>query len=193
MSEEVLVKSDIRPSLAPFRITSSKHDRLVTQTIQQWSNQSDWALRHCFSAVECCVFQDNNINTYTGTVIGCIDKCINEDVPRFSVQTFLNQKCWVNGEVNRHLQVKWFGEVQEVWAGLRTITDYKRKTSSAEVMSASLPDEVYVFARFESHSPSEEVQKDQDPSPPVISGAEVCRYFKRINPCEASGPAGIPG
>ncbi len=81
-----------------------------------------------------------------------------------------------------------------MWAGLKTITDYKRKTSSAEVMSASLPDELTTFyATFESYSPAEEVQRTQDPCPPVISRTDVCRSLKKINTHKAPGPDGIPG
>ncbi|KAI3356766.1 hypothetical protein L3Q82_003444 [Scortum barcoo] len=44
---------------------------------------------------------------------------------------------------------------RSMWAGLKTLTDYKKKISSAEVMSASLPDELNTFyARFESTSSS---------------------------------------
>ncbi|KAI3357157.1 hypothetical protein L3Q82_015460 [Scortum barcoo] len=79
--------------------------------------------------------------------------------------------------------------------GLKTLTDYKKKISSAEVMSASLPDELNTFyARFESTSPAVEVQKAQeDHCPPVISRADVCRTLKRINTRKAPGPDGIPG
>ncbi|KAI3371986.1 hypothetical protein L3Q82_006856 [Scortum barcoo] len=82
-----------------------------------------------------------------------------------------------------------------MWAGLKTLTDYKKKISSAEVMSASLPDELNTFyARFESTSPAVEVQKAQeDHCPPVISRADVCRTLKRINTRKAPGPDGIPG
>ncbi|KAI3352083.1 hypothetical protein L3Q82_020909 [Scortum barcoo] len=44
---------------------------------------------------------------------------------------------------------------RSMWAGLKTLMDYKKKISSAEVMSASLPDELNTFyARFESTSPA---------------------------------------
>ncbi|KAI3353044.1 hypothetical protein L3Q82_019238 [Scortum barcoo] len=77
-----------------------------------------------------------------------------------------------------------------MWTGLKTLTDYKKKISSAEVMSASLPDELNTFyARFESTSPAVEVQKAQeDHCPPVISRADVCRTLKRINTRKAPGP-----
>ncbi|KAI3359037.1 hypothetical protein L3Q82_015413 [Scortum barcoo] len=55
-----------------------KRDRPVTQTIQQWSDQSDSALRDCFSTTEWCVFKDTDINTYTDAVIGYIGKCIDD-------------------------------------------------------------------------------------------------------------------
>ncbi|KAI3368019.1 hypothetical protein L3Q82_026845 [Scortum barcoo] len=176
-----------------------KRDGPVTRTIQQWSDQSDSALRDCFSTTEWCVFKDTDINTYTDAVIGYIGKCINDVVPRITVQTFPNQKPWVNGEVRAKLKARTgaynSGDLEEyrnssakrqyrdkveshykgsntrsMWAGLKTLTDYKKKISSAEVMSASLPDELNTFyARFESTSPAVEVQKAQeDHCPPVI-------------------------
>ncbi|KAI3364623.1 hypothetical protein L3Q82_011405 [Scortum barcoo] len=58
---------------------------------------------------------------------------------------------------------------RSMWAGLKTLTDYKKKISSAEVMSASLPDELNTFyARFESTSPAVEVQKAQEDHCPLL-------------------------
>ncbi|KAI3372128.1 hypothetical protein L3Q82_006984 [Scortum barcoo] len=206
----------------------------VTRTIQQWSDQSDSALRDCFSTTEWCVFKDTDINTYTDAVIGYIGKCIDDAVPRITVRlTLPNQKPWVNGEVHAKLKARTdaynSGDLEEyrksryalgraissakrqyrdkveshykgsntrsMWAGLKTLTDYKKKISSAEVMSASLPDELNTFyARFESTSPAVEVQKAQeDHCPPVITRADVCRSFKQINSRKAPGPDGIPG
>ncbi|KAI3375634.1 hypothetical protein L3Q82_003953 [Scortum barcoo] len=162
-----------------------------------------------------------HVNTYTDAVIGYIGKCIDDVVPRITVQTFPNQKPWVNGEVRAKLKARTdaynSGDLEEyrksryalrraisskkrqyrdkveshykgsntrsMWAGLKTLTDYKKKISSAEVMSASLPDELNTFyARFESTSPAVEVQKAQeDHCPPVMSRADVCRTLKRIN------------
>ncbi|KAI3376583.1 hypothetical protein L3Q82_016463, partial [Scortum barcoo] len=69
-----------------------------------------------------CVFKDTDINTYTDAVIGYIGKCIDDVVPRITVQTFPNQKPWVNGEVCAKLKAQTdaynsgvgFGGVQEV-------------------------------------------------------------------------------
>ncbi|KAI3356445.1 hypothetical protein L3Q82_017655, partial [Scortum barcoo] len=144
---------------------------------------------------------------------------------RITVQTFPNQKPWVNGEVraklkeDRRLQLdleyrksryalrraissakrQYRDKVEShykgsntrsMWAGLKTLTDYKKKICSAEVMSASLSDELNTFyARFESTSPAVEVQKAQeDHCPPVISRADVCRTLKRLLDHD-----GIPG
>ncbi|KAI3375925.1 hypothetical protein L3Q82_016344, partial [Scortum barcoo] len=59
-----------------------KRDEPVTRTIQQWSDQSDSALRDCFSTMEWCVFKDTDINTYT------------------------DAKPWVNGEVRAKLKAR---------------------------------------------------------------------------------------
>ena len=83
---------------------------------------------------------------------------------------------------------------RNMWTGLRAITDYKEKTSSAVLTSASFPDELNTFyARFENTSPAVEVPKAQDSCPLTISRADVCRAFKRTNPHKAPGPDGIPG
>ncbi|KAI3362648.1 hypothetical protein L3Q82_001632 [Scortum barcoo] len=113
---------------------------------------------------------DTDINTYTDAVIGYIGKCIDDVVPRITVQTFPNQKPWVNGEVRAKLKARTdaynSGDLEEyrksryalrraissakrqyrdkveshykgsntrsMWAGLKTLTDYKKKISSAE-------------------------------------------------------------
>ncbi|KAI3363561.1 hypothetical protein L3Q82_012170 [Scortum barcoo] len=51
---------------------------VTTRTIQQWSDQSDSALRDCFSTTEWRVFKDTDINTYTDAAIGYIGKCIDD-------------------------------------------------------------------------------------------------------------------
>ncbi len=61
-------------------------------------------------------------------------------------------------------------------------------------------DHVCISPRFtellyilENYFSAEEVQKFQDPCLLVISTADVCKFFKRIDPCKTSGPNGIPG
>ncbi|KAI3374832.1 hypothetical protein L3Q82_021368, partial [Scortum barcoo] len=77
-----------------------------------------------------------------------------------------------------------------MWAGLKTLTDYKKK-----VMSASLPDELNTFyARFESTSSTCGGAKGSGGPLPTCDnqGRHVCRTLKRINTRKAPGPDGIP-
>ena len=78
---------------------------------------------------------------------------------------------------------------RNMWAGLKTIIDNKRKSSIADVVSAALPEELNTFyAGFESSSPAVEVQEAQeDRCPPVISRADLCRSLK-WNTHKAPGP-----
>ncbi|KAI3352418.1 hypothetical protein L3Q82_005377 [Scortum barcoo] len=211
-----------------------KRDGPVTRTIQQWSDQSDSALRDCFSTTEWCVFKDTDINTHTDAVIGYIGKCIDDasyrgllcrhspirspglmaekSVPNLKHgQTPTTQVIWRStgspgtrsGESHQQRKETVQGQSGVSLQGLQhqehvgwIKNSYGRKISSAEVMSASLPDELNTFyARFESTSPAGEVQKAQeDHCPPVISRADVCRTLKRINTRKAPGPDdGIPG
>jgi len=86
-------KSDhISLLLLPAYKQELKRDRPVTRTIQRWREESDSALQDCFESTEWCVFEDENINTHTDAVISCIGKCIDDVVPKVTVQTFPNQK-----------------------------------------------------------------------------------------------------
>ncbi|XP_034446020.1 uncharacterized protein LOC117764401 isoform X1 [Hippoglossus hippoglossus] len=177
-------KSDhVSVLLLPSYRQKLKRDRPVTRTIQRWTDQSDSALRDCFSITEWCVFQDDNINTYTDAVICYISKCIDDVVPRITVRSFPNQKPWINGDIHAKLKARTdayiSGDLEEyrksryalrsaissakrhyrdkveshykgsntrnMWAGLKTISDYKAKTSSADVVSASLPEDLNTF------------------------------------------------
>ena len=83
-----------------------KRDRPITRTVQRWSEESDEALQDCFASTDWSVFEDNNINTHTDTVICYIGKCIDDVVPKVSVRTFPNQKPWINCNVRGKLKVR---------------------------------------------------------------------------------------
>ena len=125
-------------------------------------------------------------------------------VPKVSVQTFPNQKPWINGEVRGKLKARTIshraGDLEEyrksryelrraicsakrqykdkvesdfkgcntrnMWAGLRTMTNYKGAAGGAAGLSAcaSLPDELNsFFARFESRQ-AVEAQRTRSPA-----------------------------
>ncbi|KAI3362037.1 hypothetical protein L3Q82_012372, partial [Scortum barcoo] len=130
--------------LLPSYRQKLKRDGPVTRTIQQWSDQSDSALRSRTDA-----YNSGDLEEYSSAERQYRDK------------------------VESHYKGS---NTRSMWAGLKTLTDYKKKISSAEVMSASLPDELNTFyARFESTSPAVEVQKAQeDHCPPVDDPGQTC-------------------
>ena len=88
----------------------------MTRTIQRWSDQSDSALRDCFSTTtEWDVFKDDNLNTNTDWVICYIGKCIDDVVPRITVRTFPNEKPWVNGKFEPTLRNGLLLTTQVIW------------------------------------------------------------------------------
>ena len=47
----------------------------------------------------CSWDSSNGIKEYTTSVIGFINKCIDEDVPTVTVRTYPNQKPWITGNI----------------------------------------------------------------------------------------------
>jgi hypothetical protein len=75
------------------------------------------------------------------------------------------------------------------WQGLQTITDYKQKTSPIEDVNVLLPDKLNNFlARYEDNTvlPTRPATKNNGLM------ADMSKTFKRVNPCNAAGPDGIP-
>ncbi|KAI3363482.1 hypothetical protein L3Q82_012093 [Scortum barcoo] len=184
--------------LLPSYRQKLKHDGPVTRTIQQWSDQSDFG-----SAMRLLQHYDrrtfpNQKPWVNGEVRAKLKARTDSDLEEYRKSRYAlrraisSAKRQYRDKVESHYKGS---NTRSMWAGLKTLTDYKKKISSAEVMSASLPDELNTFyARFESTSPAVEVQKAQeDHCPPVITRADVCRTLKRINTRKAPGPDGIPG
>ncbi|KAI3356900.1 hypothetical protein L3Q82_003544 [Scortum barcoo] len=173
-----------------------RDDGPVTRTIQQWSDQSD-------RLGSARLLQHDGVKPWVNGEVRAklkarTDAYNSGDLEEYRKSRYAlrraisSAKRQYRDKVESHYKGS---NTRSMWAGLKTLTDYKKKISSAEVMSASLPDELNTFyARFESTSPAVEVQKAQeDHCPPVISRADVCRTLKRINTRKAPGPDGIPG
>ena len=62
----------------------------------------------CFASTDWNMFQDssNGIEEYTTSVIGFINKYINEVVPTVTVCTYLNQKPWITGSIRTKLKAR---------------------------------------------------------------------------------------
>ncbi|KAI3376214.1 hypothetical protein L3Q82_016723, partial [Scortum barcoo] len=142
---------DQMPALLSSAQKLKRDRRPVTRTIQQWSHQSDSALHDCFSTTECTE------QTPTTQVIWRSTGSPGTRTPESHQQ---RKETQYRDKVESHYKGS---NTRSMWAGLKTHTDYKRKISGAEVMSASLPDELNTFyACFESTSPAVEVQKAQE-------------------------------
>ena len=55
----------------------------MTKSIKKWSDEADAKLQDCFASTDWNMFQDssNGIEEYTTSVIGFINKCIDDVVP----------------------------------------------------------------------------------------------------------------
>ncbi|KAI3372555.1 hypothetical protein L3Q82_023030 [Scortum barcoo] len=181
--------------LLPSYRQKLKRDGPVTRTIQQWSNQSDFGSARLLQHDGVKPWVNGEVRAKLKARTGAYNSGDLEEYrkSRYALRRAISSaKRQYRDKVESHYKGS---NTRSMWAGLKTLTDYKKKISSAEVMSASLPDELNTFyARFESTSPAVEVQKAQeDHCPPVISRADVCRTLKRINTRKAPGPDGIPG
>ena len=61
------------------------------------------SLQDCFASTDWNMFRDSSdgIEEYTTSVIGFINKCIDDVVPTVTVRTYLNQKPWITGNCTK--------------------------------------------------------------------------------------------
>ena len=78
----------------------------MTQSIKKWSEEADAKLQDCFASTDWYIFRDssNGIEEYTTSVIGFINKCIEDVVPTVTVRTYPNQKPWITGNIRTELK-----------------------------------------------------------------------------------------
>ena len=62
----------------------------------------------CFASIDWNMFWDssNGIEEYTTSVIGSINKCIDDIVPTVTVRTYTNQKPWITGSIRTDLNAR---------------------------------------------------------------------------------------
>ena len=70
------------------------------------SRQMMRMLQDCFASTDRNVFRDssNGIEEYTTSVIGFINKCIDDVVPKVTARTYPNQKPWITGNIRIELK-----------------------------------------------------------------------------------------
>ena len=77
----------------------------MTRSIKKWSDEADAKRQDCFASTDWNMFRDSSdgIEEYTTSVIGFINKCINDVVPTVTVRTYPNQKPWITGNIRTEL------------------------------------------------------------------------------------------
>ena len=78
----------------------------MTRSIRKWSDDVDATPQNCFASTDWNMFQDssNGIEEYTSSVVGFINKCIDDVVPTMTVHTYPNHKPWITGNI--HIELK---------------------------------------------------------------------------------------
>ena len=76
------------------------------QKLKQESDEVDAKLQNCFASTDWNMFRDSydNIEEFTTSVTGIINKCINDDISTVTVRTCPNQKPWITGNNRTELK-----------------------------------------------------------------------------------------
>ena len=70
---------------------------MTDATLQDYFDSTDWNMFRNSS---------NGIEEYTTSVIGFINKCIDDVVPTVTVCTYPNQKPWITGNIRMELKAR---------------------------------------------------------------------------------------
>ena len=78
----------------------------MISSIRKWSDDTDATPQDCFASTGWKMFRDssNGVEEYTTSVIGFINKCIDDVVPTLTVRTYPNQKPCITGNI--HIELK---------------------------------------------------------------------------------------
>ena len=160
-----------------------------------------------------------NLEEYSESVLAYIAKCVEDVTTTKTITISPNQKPWPNAEVHRagdaetlraarsltvgvKSKVQLCSKIQghfssndphSMWRGIKSITDYNRKSAECPP-DPLLPDALNIFhARFEASSTSTIARFKISPDIPSTTSAEVRKTLHKINPRKAAGPDGVPG
>ena len=94
--------------LIPAYKQKLKQEAPVTRSIKKWSDEADAKLQDCFASTDWNMFRDSSdgIEEYTTSVIGFINKCIDDFVPKVNACTHPNQKPWITGNICTELTAR---------------------------------------------------------------------------------------
>ena len=94
--------------LIPAYKQKLKQEAPVTRSIKKWSDEADAKLQDCFASTDWNMFRDSSDSTEedTTSVMGFINKCIDDVVPTVTVRTYPNQKPWFTGNIGTELKAR---------------------------------------------------------------------------------------
>ena len=74
---------------------------LVTRSIRNWSDDADATPQDCFASTDRNMFRDSSsgIEEYTTSVIGFINKCIEDIVPTVTLHPYPKQNPCISGNI----------------------------------------------------------------------------------------------
>ena len=80
----------------------------MTRSIRKRTDDADATLQDSFVSIDWKMFRDssNGIEEYTTSVIGFINKCIDDVFPTVTVHTYPNQKPCITGNIHIELKAK---------------------------------------------------------------------------------------
>ena len=74
---------------------------MTKSILKKWSDEADAKLLDYFASTDWNMFEE-----YTTSVIGFINKCINDIIPTVTVRTYPNQKPWITGSICTELMAR---------------------------------------------------------------------------------------
>ena len=165
-----------------------KQEAPVTRSIKTWSDETDAKLQDSFASTDWNMFRDSydGIEEYTTSVIGFINKCIDNPEAykksHYALQRTIKQ---AKRQYRTKIASYYTGSaVRRMWQGLQPIIDYKEKHSRELPSDMSLPDELNTCMR----APA--VLED---CVITLSAVNVSKTIKQVNIHKAAGPDGLPG
>jgi hypothetical protein len=80
----------------------------VTRSRKKWSEEASAKLQDCFASTDWNMFRESSddIEEYTTSVIGFLNKCIDEVIPKVTIRTYPNQKPWITGNIRTELKAR---------------------------------------------------------------------------------------
>ena len=202
--------------LIPTYKQKLKQEVPVTNSIWEWSDGVDATPQDCFATTGWNMFRDSSdgIEEYTTSIIGFINKCIDNVVPTVTIRTYPKQKPWITGNIRIKLKARaaTFKEWETSPDAFKKSRYALRQTIKQAMHQYRIKIESYYTgsdARWMGlglktitdykWKPRRELPSDAGlPDEPNafyarFEASNVSKTFKQVNIRKATGPDGLPG